>query len=616
MKKFKSNLFILFFLFTILKINAQIGIGTTNPQGALDITSSTDGLLIPRVALTDTTIVLPVLTGTASELVYNTATVNDVTPGFYFLSTPTGPWVRLGNGSTDSWLITGNTNIVDGTNFLGTAASTDVDVAFRRNNLAAGRIGTTSTSFGLGALSAGAATNSTAFGNNALTVNTTGTDNVAVGNGSLAANITGAYNTAIGTSALAANTANGNTAVGFTALTTNTGGDNTAVGYQALKANTTGIQNTAVGVNALQQKTIGSANTAIGHGALSAVGTFDNVTALGFQAGLNNTASNNTLLGFQAGNAVQAQRVVAVGFQAGAGLRAPNTIAIGANAFDGNLDPASQYSIAIGAEAMGNSTGVAAHNVAIGWQALLGTTASNNVAIGTQACGQVGAGIDNVAVGYNAMAQGNSQQNVAIGRSALMESPGNGNTAVGHEAGRTSPGSNNTFIGYQTNGTGTTTNTTSIGYQANCIADNQVTLGNGSVTTLRCGTSTITAISDRRDKANIKKLSEGIDFIKKLKPVSFTWNTRDKLKVGIKAAGFIAQDLLELQKHSSIGDNLDLVDDENPDRYEARYGNLLPVMISGMQEQQELIEKLQKANEELLKMNEKILKRLEKLEKK
>jgi len=597
----KTKIYILITLLILLsaiRTSAQIGIGTTNPFGALDVTSSSDGLLIPRVALTSTATVLPVLTGTTSELVYNTATVNDVTPGFYYLSTNTGPWVKLGGAS--GWLTTGNTDIVDGTNYLGTAALTNVDVAFRRNNLPAGKIGSTSTSFGVGALSLGAATNSTAFGTNALTSNTTGTDNVAVGNGSLATNITGTYNTAIGTNALAANTANGNTAVGFTALATNTGGDNTAVGYQTLKSNTTGIQNTAVGTNALQQKTTGSANTAIGHGALNGSGTFDNVTALGFQAGLNNTASNNTLLGFQAGNAVQAERVVAVGFQAGAVLRAPYTIAIGANAFDGNLDPASQYSIAIGTNAMGNSTGVAAHNVAIGWQALLGTTASNNVAIGTQACGQTTNGIDNVAVGYNAMAQGNSQQNIAIGRDALMQSPGNGNVAVGHEAGKTTPGTSNVFIGYQ----------------ANSIADNQVTLGNGAITTLRCGATTITAISDRRDKANIKKLSEGIDFIKKLKPVTFTWNTRDKLKVGIKAAGFIAQDLLELQNNSSIGENLDLVDDENPERYEARYGNLLPVMISGMQEQQELIEQLQKANEELLKMNEKILKRLEKLEKK
>jgi len=147
-------------------------------------------------------------------------------------------------------------------------------------------------------------------------------------------------------------------------------------------------------------------------------------------------------------------------------------------------------------------------------------------------------------------------------------------------------------------------------------------LGDGAIATLRCA-ATLQTLSDRRDKTNIKKLSEGINFIKKLKPVTFTWNTRDKLKVGVKASGFIAQDLLKLQKESSIGENLDLVDDENPERYEARYGNLLPVMISGMQEQQKLIEKLQKANAELvktnaglLKSNLAILKRLENLEKK
>lgn len=577
----KSLLLVLIIVFSVIKTNAQVGIGTTSPNAALDVDSTNDGLLIPRVALTSTTTVLPVLTGTTSELVYNTATAGDVTPGFYYLSTATGPWVKLGGAS--GWLTTGNTDIVDGTNYFGTAALTNVDVAFRRNNLAAGKIGATSTSFGVGALSAGAATNSTAFGTNALT----------------------------------ANTAADNTAVGYNALTANsTGNNNVAVGIRALDANTDGWQNIAIGADALGANVSGSANVAVGYNALLNYVGGNNTVAMGYEAGLNNTAANNTLLGHRAGNAVQGSGIVAIGFEAGAAIRGNDCIAIGNGAFDGNNSSASQFSIAIGSQAMGNSTGVAAHNVAIGQQALLGTTASNNVAIGTQACAQVGAGIDNVAVGYNAMAQGNSSQNVAIGRDALFASPGNGNTAVGHEAGRTTPGNSNTFIGYQANGTGATTNAISIGYQANSIADNQVTLGNGAITTLRCGTATITAISDRRDKANIKKLSEGIDFIKKLKPVSFTWNTRDKLKVGIKASGFIAQDLLDLQKHSSIGENLDLVDDENPDRYEARYGNLLPVMISGMQEQQAIIEQLLKANAELEKTNKNILKRLEKLEKK
>ncbi len=60
--------------------------------------------------------------------------------------------------------------------------------------------------------------------------------------------------------------------------------------------------------------------------------------------------------------------------------------------------------------------------------------------------------------------------------------------------------------------------------------------------------------------------------------------------MGIKSAGFIAQELLALQKGSTIGDNFDLVSDDNPEKLEARYTNLLPVMVKAIQEQQVLIE--------------------------
>lgn len=66
---------------------SQVGIGNTDPQGALDVTSSNNGLLIPRIALSATNIAT-VITPTVSELVYNTFTSavgpNQITPGFYF----------------------------------------------------------------------------------------------------------------------------------------------------------------------------------------------------------------------------------------------------------------------------------------------------------------------------------------------------------------------------------------------------------------------------------------------------------------------------------------------------------------------------------------------------
>ena len=89
MKKLKLQLLVLMISFTSF---AQVGIGTTTPNGALDITSTTTGLVLPRVALTATNIATPVVNPQGGALlagttVYNTASTTGtygVTPGFYF----------------------------------------------------------------------------------------------------------------------------------------------------------------------------------------------------------------------------------------------------------------------------------------------------------------------------------------------------------------------------------------------------------------------------------------------------------------------------------------------------------------------------------------------------
>ena len=186
-----KNTFALIFTFTFITAFSQVGVGTITPEGALDVSSTNDGLLIPRVALAATN-TPTVTTPTVSELVYNTFTStpgpNEVTPGFYYWNGTL--WVRVATGTNSDWSLTGNAGTTPATNFLGT--TDNIDVAFRRNNLAAGRIGATSTSFGLGALTSGTATNSSAFGNNALALNTTGTGNAAFGTGALATNSTSA----------------------------------------------------------------------------------------------------------------------------------------------------------------------------------------------------------------------------------------------------------------------------------------------------------------------------------------------------------------------------------------------------------------------------------------
>jgi|GEM_PF-2292483 len=115
---------------TGVQVCSQVGIGTGTPNAALDVESNNSGVLVPRVELTSTTTVAPVTNGTVSELVYNTATVNDVTPGFYYLSTDSGPWVRISTGpeTASKWSLSGNADTNPTANFIGTTDSQDLSV--------------------------------------------------------------------------------------------------------------------------------------------------------------------------------------------------------------------------------------------------------------------------------------------------------------------------------------------------------------------------------------------------------------------------------------------------------------------------------------------------------
>lgn len=119
-----KRLLIFLLLISLSNLKAQVGIGTTTPQGALDIESTNDGLLIPRVVLTTTTVSAPVTTPTVSELVYNTNTAGDVTPGYYYWDGTV--WVRLNNAASDDWTLVGNSGTNPATNFLGTTDAQDL----------------------------------------------------------------------------------------------------------------------------------------------------------------------------------------------------------------------------------------------------------------------------------------------------------------------------------------------------------------------------------------------------------------------------------------------------------------------------------------------------------
>ncbi len=441
-----------------------------------------------------------------------------------------------------------------------------------------------------------------AIGNHTLDANTEGDNNVAMGHSVLTANTIGINNVAMGFSALTANTVgNNNVALGHSALFSNTGdaswdyegSDNVAIGSNALYSLTEGYKNIAIGTDAFKDGTTGGNNISIGYQSMeNATYPWSNV-AIGGQAlkGVDGTAmtgGTNTAVGYQAlFRNISGGSNTAIGY----GNLYNNTTgstntAVGYYNMPNNTE--GYQNAALGSYSLYNNT-TGDYNVALGYYALrYQTTPNHNVGIGYYAGHYNVDGTNNVHVGYRAGYGYSSQSNdgnTSIGAEALESiRTGDNNTAVGFRAGdahRT--GLNNTMIGYQADAATTSTS-------------NSITLGNSSITSLRCATQSISSLSDARDKTNIEDLPIGLGFINTLRPRKFEWDTRDGAKKGITEGGFIAQ---ELQQAEEGNEWLGLVYEENPEKLEASYGKLLPVLVKAVQE---LSEELETQKKEIAKL--------------
>jgi len=129
-----------------VSLSAQVGIGTTLPEGVLDVSSSLNGFIPPRVALTSTIIEAPVLNPqggglVAGTIVWNTNTAgvspNDVVPGLHYWEGTR--WIAFaGSPGGLDWSLTGNSGTAAGVNFIGTTDNQDLRV--HTNNLERMRI--------------------------------------------------------------------------------------------------------------------------------------------------------------------------------------------------------------------------------------------------------------------------------------------------------------------------------------------------------------------------------------------------------------------------------------------------------------------------------------------
>jgi hypothetical protein len=252
----------------------------------------------------------------------------------------------------------------------------------------------------------------------------------------------------------------------------------------------------------------------------------------------------------------------------------------------------------------GNATALTTgnSNIIIGKGSGTGITTNNgNILIGNAAGPLFNAGSSNIIIGGAAMTRPETyNSNIAIGSNTLFLAGLGGttceeNTAIGVGAGGTTyrSGSNNTILGYDAD-----TSAASV--------SNEFTLGNSSVATLRCAVTSITSLSDARDKTDIKDLSYGVDFIKSLTPREFTWNNRPEIRVvrdeegnetekeiesankGKKDFGFVAQEVQALDN-----DTLRLIYNSNPEKLEMSYGKLVPILVQAVKELTSRLEALE-----------------------
>jgi len=346
--------------------------------------------------------------------------------------------------------------------------------------------------------------------------------------------------------------------------------------YQSLYNNTTGSDNTATGHYALYSSTTVSGNTAVGSKALYSNTTgFMNV-ATGYQALYSNTeGSHNTANGYEA-----------------------------------------LYS---------NTEG--SRNTANGFHSLYSnTTGEYNTATGTYALGDNEEGDENTATGYDALSNNTSgEYNTAMGFQSLSSNiSGTGNTAMGYKSlDLNTSGKYNTALGMYAYINGNYDNSTAMGCNTKITASNQIRLGNSDVTSIG-GYANWTNVSDGRFKKDVQENVKGLEFIMKLRPVTYHLdmdaiarynNTPDSLRLpqaeGLKAAelqtGFIAQEVE--QAAQSLGYDFSGVDAPKnaDDYYGLRYAEFVVPLVKAVQEQQEIIETQQKEIEELKKMVVKLL---------
>ena len=398
-------------------------------------------------------------------------------------------------------------------------------------------------------------------------LNTTGTDNAFVGASSGQANTTGEQNSFFGSYAGQNNT---------------TGITNSFFGTYAGMGNTEGIENSFFGLNAGGNNTTGSDNAFFGYDAGVGNGVGNRNAFFGNFAGYNNKGSNNTLLGTFAdvkspGNLTNATAIGAL-----ARVDQSNSLVLGSVA--GVNEATSSVNVGIGTTTPQNTLHVKGSTL------IEAGGSGGNVLFGTPN-GETGLAI----IGTNrgdVRFDGSTLKLVAgFGPGAQPSTNGLAiNTAGRVGVGTTSPTAQLEVKG-NSPGVGALRVLNSTGFTGFDVRDDRtVVIGQLSSTassTHVCldGTSTLSfCTSSLRYKEQITPYSVGLDLIRRLHPISFTWKGN-----GLRDFGLGAEDVAKVEPL--------LVTHNNAGQIQGvKYDQLNVVLINAIKQQQTQIEALQAAN--------------------
>lgn len=513
----------------------------------------------------------------------------------------------------------------------------------------------------------------TATGSWALHLNTSGVDNSAFGYYTMYSNTSGGFNSAFGPACLQSNTVgNSNSAFGNSAIFNNTSGSyNTGIGDGALFSNTIGNNNTAVGAATFGWLSSGSNNTAVGYFASNDYlsGNINNSTALGSNTKV--TANNATALGFGAiannSNSIQLGNSSVTQIFAGTGTTA-KFITGGLQVTGGSIAAGKVLT----SDASGNATwqvipggggggwSLTGNSGTIDGTNFIGTTdlvplnfrvnglkagrlefidgntsfgcqsanshtsAGMSTAIGCVASYNITSGYRNTSLGFAALytnVEGN--ENTAAGSESLWRNKGDGNTGYGyHTLYYNETGKYNTAIGWDAGLLASNlSNTTALGASSIVNASNKIRLGDATVTVVE-GPVAYT-VSDGRFKKNISEADvKGLDFVNRLRPVVYNFDTRQfqifltqnmpdsvqkkylehkdfNSSTNIRQSGFIAQEVEAAAKEAGYDFNGVHVPENEDDNYSLSYSQFVVPLVKSVQELSEQNEELKKEIAEL-----------------